>query len=1167
MEVAMSILWKISLAASLVAGFALSGCTGDAGLPGPLGPQGAVGKDGTNCTVTDNGDGTKTIACEDGTSVTVSNGQAVSGIAGTVTNSLTEDGLAGVTITLDPAVEGATLVTDATGGYRATVPLGYYAMTFKLQGYKDVKTTVSIIGDETKTVDAVMVPSAPVVVTVAATPASANPGGSATLSTTLTIFDGTAADSYSYSWAQVAGTTAGLSATNVANPVVTLPDAESYKAAIWNALLVPDRAVIAGISPFAIEEAGMSELEVTVTGNGATYKATITVNAKLPVGASTGLPNVPIDVPMMLHAKSTKTGSWTLDTKPAGSTAALDAAASRNPVFRPDQEGKYVLSYPTASGSDSISFYAGKWMGVITGVASDGAPLVDGCTLCHRPGSSFGPDFPQFNDWAHSGHAEIFAQNLDTVPGHYSTSCFACHTVGYDKNAVNGGVDEAGDFTAFLDRFGAYSAQTGEWAIHSEAGAWSETVSDYSSVAKLANIQCENCHGPQGTDLGAHKKVGSGPADAVRMSIDAGVCGSCHGEPPRHGRYQQWQESGHGNFALAEEEATIENRDPVDPANLPANGGSGSANAGHCGRCHSGQGFLDWIEHTNLTDCIGATGKCTSVCDGSASCGGVNELAPLKTYLTSLGLTQEKILPQTCVTCHDPHKQGKTSGEPNTSTVRISGSTKMLPSGWSAVAVGRGALCITCHNTRNGLKNDSIAVSTTSPFGAPHVAAQGDVLMGQNAYFVPINQRSRHADIVDTCANCHLEKTTPPADYSYAGGGTNHAFAAKPEICIQCHGEGFNELGLQEEVENALADIKALAQNEILERIKFFVNATAPSAVFAYIDIAAGTTGADFVENTDKFILNDGVNPAKTFEFDKDGVVASGNVAVSIKATSTAADIAKAIRTAISGAPAFFVRPYATTITEPATGLYLQVGTTVTLIQELATEPGNQSISETVATPNFTFGAWASGTGDENKFVATKPTYYDADGTETGSSSYDVVIGTSPTKIDLEEIHGQQGIKMTFAGAISVNFDKGYPTGVAAPGVKSVTELHIQLGNLRRNITHPSNPLADGSVFAGYVADGGKPPMFDETYILPRALWNYALVHADSSKGVHNPSWVFNILEATYNNLAAELCTQGTYRCSAAVRQQCQGTWTSIKNCNAGATTRCSSTLATPDCQ
>src|SRR5678816_4251828 len=51
------------------------------------GQDGQDGTDGTSCTVADNGDGTKTISCDDGTTVTVSDGSdgedGVDGVDGT----------------------------------------------------------------------------------------------------------------------------------------------------------------------------------------------------------------------------------------------------------------------------------------------------------------------------------------------------------------------------------------------------------------------------------------------------------------------------------------------------------------------------------------------------------------------------------------------------------------------------------------------------------------------------------------------------------------------------------------------------------------------------------------------------------------------------------------------------------------------------------------------------------------------------------------------------------------------------------------------------------------------------------------------------------------------------------------------------------------------------
>ncbi|PKN56419.1 MAG: hypothetical protein CVU56_16120 [Deltaproteobacteria bacterium HGW-Deltaproteobacteria-14] len=59
---------KLITVAGIVPCLAFIGCTGQDGA------DGAAGADGTKCSVTDNGDGTTTVACDDGTTATVSNG-------------------------------------------------------------------------------------------------------------------------------------------------------------------------------------------------------------------------------------------------------------------------------------------------------------------------------------------------------------------------------------------------------------------------------------------------------------------------------------------------------------------------------------------------------------------------------------------------------------------------------------------------------------------------------------------------------------------------------------------------------------------------------------------------------------------------------------------------------------------------------------------------------------------------------------------------------------------------------------------------------------------------------------------------------------------------------------------------------------------------------------
>ena len=175
-----------------------------------------------------------------------------------------------------------------------------------------------------------------------------------------------------------------------------------------------------------------------------------------------------------------------------------------------------------------------------------------------------------------------------------------CHTVGYDPDVDNGGFDDASDYDAFLAEFTEDGAH-----FHSAPGNWDQMLDEMPNTAQLANIQCENCHGPQ--NGGAHTQ-----AD-FRISISSDVCGYCHGEPLRHGRFQQWQLSGHANYELAIEEG--EN--------------------GNCARCHTGNGFLAWLPV--LLDDDPATDPLDNV---------------------EVTWTRDETHPQTCVTCHDPHSVG-----------------------------------------------------------------------------------------------------------------------------------------------------------------------------------------------------------------------------------------------------------------------------------------------------------------------------------------------------------------------------------------------------------------------------------------------------------------------------------------------------------------------------
>jgi hypothetical protein len=324
-----------------------------------------------------------------------------------------------------------------------------------------------------------------------------------------------------------------------------------------------------------------------------------------------------------------------------------------------------------------------------------------------------------FTPWARSGHAAIFTQNVVTPNGHYSSACLSCHMVGFDPSATNGGVDEAENFAAFA---------TSPLLTHGDPLNWSKILSDYPAVARMSNIQCENCHGPQNS--AAHMK-----GDGARMSLSAEVCSTCHGEPLRHGRFQQWQISKHSNYELAVAEGT-------DPT---------------CSKCHSAQGYVEWSKKGFSSAALNVT------------------------------WTEQDVHPLTCATCHEVHDVGSTSGGPTTNArMRVTGATPALLSGFTASNVGSAAVCMTCHNGRRGLRNDT-NFNLADASRAPHLGPQTDVLMGENMYFVSTGKRGFHSLIQDSCVTCHMESTAPPAALSYNGGGTNHAFYASKDICRKCH--------------------------------------------------------------------------------------------------------------------------------------------------------------------------------------------------------------------------------------------------------------------------------------------------------------------------------------------------------------------------------------------
>jgi hypothetical protein len=308
----------------------------------------------------------------------------------------------------------------------------------------------------------------PVEVSVEVT-GTAVPGATVQATANVTVNDGSTIQSYS--WTQVGGADVGLSGTSSQTVTVTLPGQGAYKDYLIHVLMEPpiteeqlppnvpvpegefpgglqDRFQVVGVNPFTLEHTAATVLEVEVTTSSGTYHGEGHINTAVPWKVATGLLNVPIGAPVLLHGKDQDSYDWTLS-PPSGSGTMLSDAATQNPEFVPDVTGHYSVMVTDAATDElvTLAVYAGTWLGVIVDQDENGRPIADpSCTGCHNDNVAY----DGFTPWAQTGHAEIFTNNINTSP-YWGTQCFACHTVGYDLEVANDGIDDASDYHAFLD--------------------------------------------------------------------------------------------------------------------------------------------------------------------------------------------------------------------------------------------------------------------------------------------------------------------------------------------------------------------------------------------------------------------------------------------------------------------------------------------------------------------------------------------------------------------------------------------------------------------------------------------------------------------------------------------------------------------------------------------
>ena len=490
--------------------------------------------------------------------------------------------------------------------------------------------------------------------------------------------------------------------------------------------------------------------------------------------------------------------TWTLTTKPIGSAAELQPSPlgtnvptykmadrynnSGNPVYqvagrtmlRPDVTGQYVVTCAivTAGGSGSTNLTQ-----MISGGTYMGAYV---CELCHSGGLVAENVYVP---WSQTPHASFFARAIDGKESdHYGKNCISCHTVGYDANtnAVNGGFDDVAKqlgwtFPTVLTN-GNWAAMPGE-------------------LQNLANIQCENCHGPGSEHAYALGNTNLANWPRLGVTMAAGNCAQCHDSKPNHVRNIEWNNSLHARVT----------RTPSGPTRAA------------CVRCHTAGGFAAYADTLGTTNYTGTSNT-----------------------VSMAARTYEAI---TCAACHNPHDAS------NPSQLRV-GETIDLADGENVATVhaGGGATCMHCHQSRSGSYTNSLVgyplgkptyPGGSSSFG-PHDNPAAEIFSGVNGYtYGKVIPSSAHRyAITNACAGCHMQSVamTDPG-WTKAGGhtfgmtytvvtngATNTVELVK--VCEQCHGEiesfdlvrmdyngdGVIE-GVQTEVQNLLNKLSTLMPN------------------------------------------------------------------------------------------------------------------------------------------------------------------------------------------------------------------------------------------------------------------------------------------------------------------------------------------------------------------
>jgi len=443
-----------------------------------------------------------------------------------------------------------------------------------------------------------------------------------------------------------------------------------------------------------------------------------------------GLKNVGTNTKIYLKGSSDTTlasPTWTLLSKPAGSAADFGVpfdmdSATQIDTLTPDLVGTYVVVFSSGANADTITINAGTYLGI------------ENCSICHS--GSVQPD--KVTEWKGTKHSTMLQRGLDGIlSSHYSAACIKCHTTGYDVNAANNGFDDRP--FVFPDTL--------------FPGMYDSMKTAFPDAMKLANIQCESCHGP------GSQHMGNITDSKMVKTLDEKNCAWCHDEGTHHGFPDQWEHS--GDDATEFDGRGFEGGH-AKGAYISFGGRSG------CSPCHSGAGYVEWIHEGRPVDANGLPAATTQL--------------PAATNIS-------------CAVCHDPH-DATNLHQLRALETQLGDGTLVTSDKYST-----GTQCMDCHRSRRNAATYASDINNQSVYYGPHHGPQADMMLGKNAPDFGIEfPSSPHGvaqlnGVANSCNNCHMagDLTDANGNISHVGGHSWNMNDAQGNdfvaACTPCHGD------------------------------------------------------------------------------------------------------------------------------------------------------------------------------------------------------------------------------------------------------------------------------------------------------------------------------------------------------------------------------------------